>query len=241
MKQQELTSRLDGMKIKITKRNTNKYESILDGMKMKIYKAEEKHILTIINVCAPTTALIKKDNSILDDLYLDLSNLLNEQKSFSTMTILAGDFNAKVGKRKHTDINCLGKFSRGRTNNSGKTLIDFCSINHLFINNSAFQHLARHITTLESQIKVDNKLVKVYNQIDYIICQENQKHLLCNSRSFSDTLTNTDHRIVVTVMNIQMHRVYKKENRKKEKPFNSQLLSMDADIRNQYKMNLKQK
>ena len=141
--------------------------SKFDGMTMKIYKAEEKHILTIINVYAPTAALIKKDNSILDDLYLDLSNLLNEQKSCSTMTILAGDFNAKVDKRKHTDINFLGKFSRGRTNNSGKTLIDFCSINHLFISNSAFQHPARHITTWESQIKVDNKLVKVYNQIDY--------------------------------------------------------------------------
>ena len=91
------------------------------------------------------------------------------------------------------------------------------------------------------KIKVDDKLVKVYNQIDYIICQENQKHLLCNSRSFSDTLTNTDHHIVVTVMNIQMHRVYKNENRKKEKPFNSQLSSMDADIRNQYKNKLKTK
>ena len=241
MKQQDFTSTLDGMKIKITKRNTNKYKSILDGMKIKIYKAEEKHILTIINVYAPATTLIKKDNSILDDLYLDLSNLLNEQKSCSTMTILAGDFNAKVGKRKHTDINCLGKFSRGRTNNSGKTPIDFCSINNLFISNSAFQHPARHITTWESQIKVDNKLVKVCNQIGYIICQENQKHLLCNSRSFSDTLTNTDHRIIVTVMNIQMHRVYKKENRKKEKPFNSQLLPKDADIRNQYKNELKTK
>ena len=38
-----------------------------------------------------------------------------------------------------------------------------------------------------------------------------------------------------------MHRVYKKENRKKEKPFNSQLLSMDADLRNQYKNELKTK
>ena len=57
MKQLDFASTLDGMKIKITKRNTNKYKSILDGMKMKIYKAEEKHILTIINVYAPTTVL----------------------------------------------------------------------------------------------------------------------------------------------------------------------------------------
>ena len=157
------------------------------------------------------------------------------------MTILAGDFNAKVGKQRHTDISCLGKFSRGRTNNSGKTLIEFCSINHLFISNSAFQHPARHITTWESQIKVNNKLVKIYNQIDYIICQENQKHLLCNSRSYSNTLTNTDHRIVVTEMNIQMHRLYKKENKRRDKPFNSQLLTMHEDIRNQYKTELKSK
>ena len=47
----------------------------------------------------------------------------------------------------------------------------------------------------------------MHNQIDYIICQESQKHLLFNSRSLSNTLTNTDHRFVVTEMNIQMHNV----------------------------------
>ena len=76
------------------------------------------------------------------------------------MTILAGDFSAKVGKQRHTDRSCLGKFSCGRTNNSRKILIDFCSNNNLFISNSAFQHPACHITTWKSQIKVNNELVK---------------------------------------------------------------------------------
>ena len=150
------------------------------------------------------------------------------------MTVLAGDFDAKVGKQGHTDISCLGKSSRGRINISGKTLIDFCSINHLFISNSVFQNLARHITTWESQIEVNNKLVKIYDQINYIICQENQKHLLCNSRTFLNILANTDRRIVVTEMNIQMHRLYKKESKRRDKPFNSQLLTVNEDIRNQY-------
>ena len=105
MEYQDFTSKIDGMKMKITKTNTKRYTSGLDGLKIKIYKAEEKHILTIINVYAPTTALIRKDNTIVDNLYLDLSNLINEQKTNSTMTILAGDFNKKVGKRRHTDIN----------------------------------------------------------------------------------------------------------------------------------------
>ena len=50
MKHQDFTSKLDGMRMKITKTNPNRYTSRLDGLKMKIYKAEEKHILTIINV-----------------------------------------------------------------------------------------------------------------------------------------------------------------------------------------------
>ena len=59
--------------MKITKRNTNRYNSRLDGLKMKIYKTKEKHIFTIINVYAPRTALLRKDNTILLDLYLCLT------------------------------------------------------------------------------------------------------------------------------------------------------------------------
>ena len=137
--------------MKITKTNPSRHKSRLDGLKMKKYKTEEKHILTIINVYAPTAALIKKDDTILDNLYLDLSNLINEQKSYSNMTILVGDFNAKVGKQGHTDISCLGKFSPGRTNNSGKTLIDFCGINHLFIR-IVFSNI-QHVTLLHWKAK----------------------------------------------------------------------------------------
>ena len=42
-------------------------------------------------------------------------------------------------------------------------------------------------------------------------------------------------------MNIQMHHLYKKENKRRDKPFNSQLLTMYEDIRNQYKTELKSK
>ena len=138
MKHQDFTSKLDGVRIKITKANPNRYKPKLDGLKIKIYKVAEKHIFTIINVYVQTKALIREDNTIVDDLYLDLSTLIIEQKSYSTLTILAGDFNAKVRKGRHTDKSCLGNFSRGRTNNSGKSLIDICSINHCFISNNVF-------------------------------------------------------------------------------------------------------
>ena len=40
-------------------------------------------------------------------------------------------------------------------------------------------------------------------------------------------LATTDRRIVVTEMNIQMHRLYRKENKRRGKSFNSQLLKMN--------------
>ena len=39
-------------------------------------------------------------------------------------------------------------------------------------------------------------------------------------------------------MNIQIHRLYKKENKRRDKPFNSQLLTVNENIRNQYKTEL---
>ena len=81
MKHQNFPSKLDEMTMKITRINTNRYKSRLDGLKMKICKAEEKHILTIISVYAPTTALIRKDKIILEDLYLDFTKLINKRKN----------------------------------------------------------------------------------------------------------------------------------------------------------------
>ena len=100
-----------------------------------------------------------------------------------------------------------------------------------------FQFLLQCLNPLGHSPQIDY----INCQIDYINCQENQKHLLCNSRSFSNTLTSTDHCIVVTKMNIQMHCLYKKENKRRDKPFNSQLLTMNENIRNQYKTELKLK
>ena len=69
IKHRDFTSKLDEIKRKITKTKTNRYTSRLDGVKMKLCKVT-KNILTIINVYAPTTALIRKDNTILNELTL---------------------------------------------------------------------------------------------------------------------------------------------------------------------------
>ena len=99
-------------------------------------------MITIINVYAPHTQRLKEDITELEELYTDLGNVINEFKNKSQVYI-AGDFNAKVGENGNEE--CVGKYGRGRRNMSGQNLIEFCTINDLFITNTAFKHPARHI------------------------------------------------------------------------------------------------
>ena len=75
----------------------------------------------------------------------------------------------------------------------------------------------------------------MFNQIDYIICQSKHKQTLTNSRSFSNLNTDSDHRIVITNIEIELHRI--NNNRKKAKisrPYNSHLLASDKEVQTKY-------
>ena len=99
----------------------------------------------------------------LDKFYTQLSDIVNNFENLATsMTFIAGDFNAKIGKR-HVEM-CMGNFTRGKSTNSGKMLINFCNINNDFICNTAFRHAARHITTWSRQY-FDKKAV-VYRNVN---------------------------------------------------------------------------
>ena len=95
-----------------------------------------------------TTERVKKDPAELDQLYAEIGETITKLKNYDTtktsLLLLAGDFNAKVGISKGEE--CLGSCSRGRRNASGQSLVDFCNIHNLFISNSSFKHPARHIT-----------------------------------------------------------------------------------------------
>ena len=212
------------------------------GTKLIIKKTTPKHLITIINVYAPHTDRVKHDRTELDELYDHLSNLVNEFKG-SSLLLIAGDFNAIVGKCAQ-DTACLGNYSRGIRNASGQNLVDFCNINNLFVSNTAFQHPARHITTWESQRinKKTNKVVHIFNQIDYVLCLDKHKCTLQNSRTYAGTLTFSDHRLVVTRMEIEWYSLYKPPKRTAHgRPINSSLLVNDPGTRSSYQARLSAK
>ena len=148
--------------------------------------------------------------------------------------MIAGDFNAKAGKRSGNEA-CLGRYSRGKRNNSGQTLIDFCNIHDLFISNSAFRHPARHITTWEFPREVNNKGIHIYNQIDYIICPGNRKHVLIDAQSYGGTQVNSDHSIVICRLRIEPFNVCRKAKSTNKTPFNCTTLNKDEKVQTKYK------
>ena len=172
--------------------------------------SQHKHTL-VINVHFPTLKESKRTPQNRDELYEIISTIRERHKSDNI--IIAGDFNAKIGKRQDEEEICLGSNSKGKRNINGQTLIDFCTEQELLITNSIFKHPSRHITTWEATRRHQNKLVKTYNQIDYILVKKNLKTFLKDARTYAGTLTFTDHRLVILTLNTANKKVTNKGKR----------------------------
>ena len=84
-------------------------------------------------------------------------------------------------------------------------------------------------------------MISIYNQIDYIICQQKQKNILDDARTYNGTLVSSDHRLLVSRMHLELYKIYKPANKPKTKQYNCSLLTSDIDKREQYQNKLRNK
>ena len=160
-------------------------------------------LYTITNVYAPTTERRQKYPDEFETFYKDLTKTIKDIGK-KTFLLLSGDFNAKGGQFTEGD-NSIGKYSKGRRNENGKTLIELCESENLFITNSAFPHPSSHTTTWVGQRRDPHtkKIIPIYNLIDYIICHRRYKHLATNARSYGGTIVTSDHKLVITTFELE--------------------------------------
>lgn len=157
-------------------------------------------------------------------------------KISTSSTIIAGDFNAKIRKRNGSE-HCIGQRSRGRRNDSGFKLVEFCKVNNKVIANICFQHPAKHITTWsQKKISPTTKIVtNIYNQIDYIILDQKQKRTLTDTRSYRRTETSSYHRLVVARTEIAWPRLYHQRiQRLHQQKFDTKHLTKRKDAQDDY-------
>ena len=152
---------------------------------------------------------------------------------------MTGDWNAKVGKKikHHASDNCIGSFASGVRNNSGQYLVNFCPISTQPFN----AKLPTYLTTWENKRvhpKDLTKSIAVYNQIDYILCSEKIKHTLVNARSFSNTETSSDHRLVICKLQVERYNNFKNVNETHTKGYNTFQLIKSEETKNDYQQQL---
>ena len=98
----------------------------------------------------------------------------------------------------------------GTRNYNGGCLLDFVCSNDLLVTNTCFQHPSRHRTTHTARVTYKGGM-KVYSQIDYILCKRRSKCMLQNARSYGGTKLCSDHKLVVVCINSQKRfRLYSK-------------------------------
>ncbi len=75
----------------------------------------------------------------------------------------------------------------------------------------------------------------IYNQIDYIIVPQDQKHVLTDARSYGGSETSSDHKIVRMGMNINWCKLYRKAAKQEPtKRFDTSRLVNDQEVQTNY-------
>ena len=156
--------------------------------------------LTIINVYAPTSLLVNGDIKEAEIFYEQLQATINMYNSRSDFLIVAGDFNSKLGINLGEET-FLGHYGKGTRNRNGHLMAAFMMENKFYATNTTFQHLYKNRTTWCGNIKDK----QIFNQIDYIIIKQHElrrPNILRNSRSHEDMNFSSDHKIVITTLDL---------------------------------------
>ena len=155
--------------------------------------------LHIVNCYGPTMSLVHKDEVERDHFYDALQSTISKLKTAHGLVFVCGDFNARLGHQAPGE-RFMGSYGRGVRNDNGRALASFAVTNDLVAANTCFQHHRNHRTTWEMKTK-DNK--HICNQIDFVFVPEQMRFTLKDARSYADTETDSDHRLVLCRLDLK--------------------------------------
>ena len=147
---------------------------------------------TIISAYAPT---LDSDNGLKDDFYSSLDETVRHVDKRDKL-ILAGDFNARVGKDSDIWNPVIGQHGVGKMNSNGLRLLTLCAENDLTITNTIFQ--------MKNKFKTSwmHPRSKQWHLIDYIIVRTNMRREVRTTRAMRGANCWTDHRMILMKINI---------------------------------------
>ena len=104
-------------------------------------------------------------------------------------------------------------FGRGRQKNNGTFFYKLLSTKNLIATNTCFKQKAKSIKTREGTKKIGNKLIPIFNTIDYIIIPAKHKWRIVSAKSHNRMQTLSEHRLVKTAfLNTKPYQIHSKSN-----------------------------
>ena len=181
--------------------------------------------INLIQVYAPT----KEYSEDINEAFYEQVETAFKYVKNKEYTIVMGDFNAKVGNKKHKDI--IGSYGLGKRNERGERLIQFCEEHNLVVTNILFQHPPRRLYTWKSPGDI------VRNQIDYILVSQRYRNSLKQVKTYPGADVNSDHNPVIAKLEIKLKNI-RQFKRKEQLDLN--LLKQES-IRNKYNVEVRYK
>ena len=114
------------------------------------------------------------------------------------MTILMGDFNARIGSDNTGYEDIMGTPGLGQMNDNGERFADLCALNQLVIGGSIFAHNRIHKATWRSP---DHR---TENQIDHICISRKFRRSCRDVRVRRGADVSSDHHLVVTAVRLRL-------------------------------------
>ena len=164
--------------------------------------------LNVIQCYAPKN---DSDEDKKDTFYQQLQNVI-DSKVNKDITIVMGDFNAKIGPDNTSYEDTMGTQGFGQMNENGERFADMCALNQLVIGGSVFPHKRIHKATWRSPDNVTE------NKIDHICINQRFRRSCKDVRMMRGVDVASDHHLVVTQIRLRLKKL--KNQRRDQNKYN---------------------
>ncbi|VDO97151.1 unnamed protein product [Schistosoma margrebowiei] len=150
--------------------------------------------MNIIQCYAPTN-----DNreDAKDQFYKRLQSITQKCQT-KDLTILMGDFNAKVGTDNTGYEDIMGRHELGERKGNGERFANLCAFNKLVLGSTIFPHKRIHKTTWTSSDHTKQ------NQIDHICINKTFRRTIEDVRTKRGADIASDHHLLVAKMKLKL-------------------------------------
>ena len=166
-----------------------------------------------IHCYAPTN---DSNENVKEEFYSRLSTI-TQNCPRQNMTIMMGNFNAKIGSDERGHEKTTGQHGLGETNNNGERFADLRALSNLVIGGSVFQDKRIHKATLVSPN------LSTENQIDHVCIGRKSRRFLQEVCVKCGADVASDHHLLIAKLKFKLKRNWKGDSYQRL-PYNTTML-----------------